>query len=111
MFSKVSFRFTISCLLFSFALTTSAALGDLVKVGNRISEVPPVRLAYANLNQSNMLGNSYKTAMTMQVINSRNIVDSGHMAGKIEQKPMSKPLLGFACGLVFLGVMKRRLSR
>ena len=111
MFSKVYLRVTISCLLLSFSPITSAAMDGIVKTNNYISEVPPVRLAYVKLKENNMLSNDYKAAMTVQVISVRNIVDSGHIAGKVEQKPIPKLLLGFACGLAFLGVMRKRLSR
>lgn len=101
MFSKLSIQLTLFCFLLSFTIAASAALDSPVKQNNHTFDEPSVRYAYSSLSENNVRNSDYKVAMAVQVIGLQNI----------EQKPISRLFWGCACGLAFLGVMKRRLAK
>ena len=99
MFSKISTHLTVFCFLLLFSIPATAAFDSLVKTSNHALETPSVKYPYVNENI--VRNNDYKVAMAVQVIGVRNT----------KQKPISKLLWGCACGLAFLGVMKRRINK
>lgn len=101
MFSKTSTHLTAFWFLLYFTIPASATFDSSVKTNNHTIEATSIRSAYVNVNENDVRNNDYKVAVAVQVISVRNI----------EQKPISKLLWGCACGLAFLGVMKRRLSK
>lgn len=101
MFSKLSIKLTVFCFLLTFAAAASAILDNPVKQNKHASDVPSVRYAYASLTEDTVQNSDYKIAMAVQVIGVRNT----------EQKPISRLFWGCACGLAFLGVIKRRLNK
>lgn len=101
MLSKLSIKLMVFCFLLAFTAAASATSDNPVKQNKHASDAPSVRYAYANLTEDNVRNSDYKIAMAVQVIGVRNT----------EQKPISRLFWGCACGLAFLGVIKRRLNK
>lgn len=101
MFSKLSIKLTVFSFLLAFNISASATLDNPVKQIKHASDVLSVRYANASLTEDTVRNSDYKIAMGVQVIGVQNT----------EQKPISRLFWGCACGLAFLGVIKRRLNR
>ncbi|MDO8962853.1 MAG: hypothetical protein Q7V02_12195 [Methylophilus sp.] len=110
MFRTVCLRVTIFYLLL-FAISANAALDGLVKAVNPNLENMATRLSPAALNDGNLRGGVYKVALAQPVVEVRTSTAHNHDASAVERPPFSKLVWSLACGLAFISVMKRRLSR
>lgn len=110
MFRTVCLRATIFCLLL-FAISANAALDGLVKAANPSLENIATRLSPVVLNDGSVRGGDYKVAVARQVVEVRDSTVHSRDNVVVERPPFSKLVWSLACGLAFISVMKRRLSR
>jgi hypothetical protein len=110
MFRTVCLRVTIFCLLL-FAISANAALDGLVKAANPNLDNIATRLSPVVLNDGSVRGGDYKVALAQQMVEVRDSKVSMRDDVAGERPPLSKLVWSLACGLAFISVMKRRLSR